>query len=251
MRRTVLRLLATSFLAGCAAPGVAVRAPTVLAGGETDTDFAPAAEVGPAPAAAPQLLGMAAARSQGGAPSPERGFFAELAAAPPLVLTAEHGSVPLPSGFHNPMPGGVMAGYRADTGLDLAGSPRRVFAIASGTLDYSEPGHTLWTGPRDTANTIRIELDQPIPHRGRRITHVWYAHLSELRVVQPEGAARRWRVEAGAELGVSGVANGSPHLHLGMLLDGDVSQSWGTYLLEDEVRAVLGGYRKGARLPAL
>src|SRR5262245_34451427 len=30
---------------------------------------------------------------------------------------------PLPGGLHNPMPGGIFAGYRADTGLDIAGSP--------------------------------------------------------------------------------------------------------------------------------
>ena len=142
-----------------------------------------------------------------------------------------------------------MAGYRADTGLDLAGSPRPVYAIASGTLDYSEPGHTLWSGPRDTNNTIRIELDEPIPFGDRKITHVWYAHLSELERVQPEGAPVRARVEGGERIGVSGTARGSPHLHLGMLLDGDVSQRWGTFLLEDDVRAVLGGYRKGHRLP--
>jgi hypothetical protein len=148
------------------------------------------------------------------------------------------------------MPGGVFAGYRADTGLDIAGSPRPVHAIAAGTLDYSEPGHTLWVGPRDTANTIRIELDEPIPFEGRRVTHVWYAHLSALERIQREGDLPRARVAAGDKLGVSGRANGSPHLHIGMLLDGEVEQRWGTFLLEDDVRKVLGGYRTGARLPA-
>jgi len=155
----------------------------------------------------------------------------------------------LPSGFHNPMPGGVMAGYQADTGLDVAGSPRPVFALASGTLDYSEPGHTLWTAASDTANCVRFELDAPIPWKNRRITHVYYAHLSKLAHLQPEGTTPRRHVEAGELLGTSGVANHSPHLHIGFLLDGEVEQYRGTFLLADEIRKVLGGYRNGDILP--
>ncbi len=147
------------------------------------------------------------------------------------------------------MPGGVIAGYQADTGLDIAGSPRPVYALAAGTLDYSEPGHTLWTGPSDTANCVRFELDEPIPYKGRKITHVYYAHLSRLATLQHEGEAPRRHVEAGEMLGVSGVARHSPHLHIGLLLDGEVEQYWGTFLLADEIRRVLGGYRNGQRLP--
>ncbi len=158
-------------------------------------------------------------------------------------------SEPLPNGLHNPMPGGIMAGYRGDTGLDIAGNQHPVYAIAAGTLDYSEQGHTLWTGPGDTAHTVRLRLDEPIPYRGRLITHAWYAHLSELRYHQPEGADEPIHVAAGEQLGVSGVANGSPHLHLGLLLDDVVSQRWGSYLLEDQIREVLGGYGHRRRLP--
>jgi len=155
----------------------------------------------------------------------------------------------LPSGFFNPMPGGVISGYRADTGLDVMGIKMPVYAIGSGYIDYAESGHTLWTGPRDTANCVRIELDEPIVHRGRRITHIYYAHLSKLVHVQPEGQLPRMRVEAGDLLGTSGVANGSWHLHLGFLLEGEVEQTWGTFLYEDEIREVMGGYRNGNRLP--
>ena len=155
----------------------------------------------------------------------------------------------LPSGLFNPMPSGVISGYRADTGLDVMGIKMPVYAIASGWIDYAESGHTLWTGPRDTANCVRIELDQPIAYRGRRITHIYYAHLSKLEHIQPEGQTPKTRVEAGDLLGISGVANGSWHLHLGFLLDGEVEQYWGTFLYEDEVREVLGGYRNGNRLP--
>ncbi len=157
-------------------------------------------------------------------------------------------SAKLPNGLHNPMPGGVVMGYPGDTGLDIAGNRLAVYAIAAGTLDYSEHGHTLWIGSGDTAFTIRLRLDKPIPYRGRNITHVWYAHLSKLQYQQPEGAAKRIRVQAGERLGISGVANGSPHLHLGLLLDNVVSQRWGSYLLDDAVRDVLGGFRRGHRL---
>lgn len=146
------------------------------------------------------------------------------------------------------MPGGVLAGYRADTGLDIMGIKRPVFAMASGRVDYAEWGHTLWTGPRDTANCVRIELDEPIPYKGRKVTHMYYAHLSALAHVQPEGAEKRARIEGGDAIGVSGVANGSFHLHVGFLLDGEVDQAWGTFLYEDEIREVMGGYRKGAKL---
>lgn len=155
----------------------------------------------------------------------------------------------LPSGFYNPMPGGVFAGYRADTGLDIAGSPRPVYAIAAGTLDYSEWGHTLWIGPKDTAYCIRFQLDTPIPWKGRQITHVYYAHLSELEYHQAEGATERIRIEGGERLGISGKARGSPHLHIGLLLDGEVEQYAGTFLFEDEIRELFGGFKNGRSLP--
>jgi murein DD-endopeptidase MepM/ murein hydrolase activator NlpD len=143
----------------------------------------------------------------------------------------------------------VISGYRADTGLDVMGIKMPVYAVASGFVDYAETGHTLWTGPRDTANCVRIELDEPITFRGRRITHIYYAHLSKLEHIQAEGQSPRARVEAGDLLGTSGVANGSWHLHLGFLLDGEVEQTWGSFLYDDEIREVMGGYRNGNRLP--
>lgn len=172
---------------------------------------------------------------------------------PPPILPPPGPRKPLSGtlrgGLHNPLPGGVFAGYQADTGLDIAGVRLPVHAIASGTLDYSEPGHTLWTGPRDTPNCVRVELDTPIPWKDRLVTHVYYAHLSALETLQKEGETPRRHVEAGELLGVSGVARGSPHLHIGLLLDGDTSQRyWGTFLLADEIRQLFGGYRNGDRL---
>jgi len=172
--------------------------------------------------------------------------------------TFDAAAVPLlPSGLASPMPGGTLAGYPVDTGLDIAGIKRPVFAIASGWVDYAEAGRSAWNGPRESKYAVRIELDEPIARGDRRITHVWYAHLHSVAFEHPEGGvapdfAPR-RVERGEYLGVSGVANGAWHLHLGMLLDGVVTQRWGTYLTEDEVRAVLAGegaqpLRKGSKL---
>ena len=149
------------------------------------------------------------------------------------------------------MPGGFTAGYAADTGLDLAGIRLDVFAIAAGEVVYAEPGHSRWTGPRDTDLAVLLELDVPLEHEGRRVTHAWYAHLSALAFEQASGALPRRRVEAGERLGTSGVANGAWHLHLGLLLDGDTSQHWGTFLLEEDVRRVLCGLRARQRLPPL
>lgn len=151
------------------------------------------------------------------------------------------------------MPGAFTAGYAADTGLDLAGIKLPVFAIASGEVVYAEGGHSLWSSARDTDLAVLLELDAPIPALDRAVTHVWYAHLSELAFEQPEREAgeRGRRVSAGERLGVSGVANGSWHLHLGLLLDGDTAQRWGSFLLEDDARRVLCGLRARQRLPAM
>lgn len=152
--------------------------------------------------------------------------------------------------LHSPMPGGQLAGYYGDTGLDIAGRYQPVYALAAGTLDYAERGHTVWRGPRDTDYCVRIELDEPILYRGKRVTHIYYAHLSAVAIPQAEGTVPRRHVEAGERLGVSGIANGVPHLHLGLILDGRVDQEYYADVLREwEVRAVLGGYRKDAHLP--
>jgi murein DD-endopeptidase MepM/ murein hydrolase activator NlpD len=168
----------------------------------------------------------------------------------PRPLNAPLESETLPSGLSNPMPGGVVGGYPADTGLDIAGFHLPVYAIASGTLIYSEPGHTRWA---TDDRAVLMKLDEPIAvtdaGMSRRITHVWYAHLSALRFDQPRNHATPRHIAAGELLGISGVANRSPHLHLGLLLDGVTDQRHGSYLLDDACRDALGGWRRGQRLP--
>ena len=148
--------------------------------------------------------------------------------------------------FSNPLPGGVLAGYTGDTGLDIAGVKLPVRAIAPGTVEYAEWGHTRWRGPKDTAFCVRIKLDTPIPYGAHRITHVYYTHMSALAFTQAEDATDKHHVDAGEVLGTSGIANGSWHLHLGLLLDDEVEQDDWTYILrEDAIRAVLGNYKNG------
>ena len=148
------------------------------------------------------------------------------------------------------MPGGLLSGYSADTGLDISGFRMPVYAIAAGTLDYAERGHTRWTSKNDSPYTLRLRLEEPIPWRGRRITHAYYGHLSALKIEVREGQRPEIRVEAGQQLGTSGWANGSPHLHLGLLLEDQVEQDrWEFILDEAEVRAVLQVGANGRRLP--
>ena len=153
----------------------------------------------------------------------------------------------------SPMPRGNLGGWPGDTGLDIAGDHLEVFALAAGTLDYSEWGHTRWTTGKDTAYSVRLALDEPIPwgdHGEHRITHVYYTHLSRVDTAQREGSETRKHIATGERIGVSGIGNGTPHLHLGLLLDNQVEQdSWTFILREHEVRRVLGNYKNGARLP--
>ena len=154
--------------------------------------------------------------------------------------------------FHAPMPGGYLGGWYGDTGLDIAGNRLPVFAIASGILEYSERGHTLWMDPPDTPFSVRIALDEPIAWKGHRVTHVYYTHLSRLSYEQAEASSEKHHVEAGEQIGVSGIGNRVPHLHLGVLLDGKVEQdTWEGILREGDIRALLGGYKNGELLPAL
>jgi hypothetical protein len=152
------------------------------------------------------------------------------------------------------MPKGFLGGWAGDTGLDIAGDHLDVFALAAGTLDYSEWGHTRWTTGRDTAFSVRIKLDEPIPWgeggEHHRITHVYYTHLSEVMTNQPVDSETKKHVVTGERIGISGIGNGTPHLHLGLLLDNEVEQdSWTFILREGEVRKALGNYKNGVRLP--
>ena len=152
--------------------------------------------------------------------------------------------------LRSPMPGGAMGGWAGDTGVDISGRFLPVHAIASGTLEYSEWGHTRWRTAPDTPFSVRLRLDAPITFGTHKVTHVYYTHLSAVVTNQPESSPVKKHVAAGEMIATSGIGNGVPHLHLGLLLDGQVEQdSWEFILREDAVRQVMGGYRNGERLP--
>ena len=214
----------------------------------------------PAPlpvAAQPILPSRTAGGAQRGPASEAWAAVTPATSAVPTITATGHGTTPqaptslkLRSGLHSPMPGGQMAGYHGDTGLDISGRFRPVYALAAGTLDYAERGHTVWRGPRDTDYCVRIELDTPLVYRGQRVTHLYYAHLSAVEAVQPENAPVRRHVAAGERLGVSGIANGVFHLHLGLVLEGRVDQEYYSDVLREwQVREVLGNYKQNERLP--
>jgi murein DD-endopeptidase MepM/ murein hydrolase activator NlpD len=152
--------------------------------------------------------------------------------------------------LRSPMPGGSLGGWYGDTGVDISGRFLPVYAIASGVLEYSERGHTLWMGKGDTPLSIRLRLDTPIPLGAHRVTHVYYTHLSAVVTEQPESSVVKKHVASGERIATSGIGNGVPHLHLGLLLDDEVEQDrWDFILREDAVRKVMGGYRNGEVLP--
>jgi murein DD-endopeptidase MepM/ murein hydrolase activator NlpD len=207
---------------------------------------------------------LACTRSAAPAPSsPLPRHTATIAVAAPVLSVAQPPvEAPIPSellspplrnpALRSPMPGGWIGGWYGDTGVDIAGRYLPVYAIAAGVLEYSEHGHTLWTDKGDTANSIRIRLDTPIPLGAHRVTHVYYTHLSALVTLQPESSKTRKHVVAGERIATSGIGNRVPHLHLGLLLDDQVEQDDWTFILrEDAIRKLMGGYRNGERLPPL
>jgi murein DD-endopeptidase MepM/ murein hydrolase activator NlpD len=196
-----------------------------------------------------------------------RGFLSAWVLALPSV--APKSSALRNAELSSPLPDGILAGYAGDTGLDIAAKQKPVFAIAAGSIDYAEPGHTRWVGKGDTPNSIRLKLAEPIAFLGRTkssktaaskasdpakpppmITHVYYTHMASLALSKAEGSEGVLLVSAGQLLGVSGIGNGMPHLHIGLLLDNQVEQdSWQYILREAEIRAVFGGYKPGEKLP--
>jgi len=118
----------------------------------------------------------------------------------------------------------VMAGYQADTALISQAARRPVYAIAAGTSITPTWPHA-WTGPSDTANCVRFELDTPSTTKAERspclLRFTLQAGLISSAGGRPsEGTSRRQL------LGVSGSQH-SPHLHIGLLLDGDVTHGTG------------------------
>lgn len=125
---------------------------------------------------------------------------------------------PLRNGWCAPVGQGVLAGYVGDTGLDILADRAPVFAVAGGTLEYAERGHTRWTSPPDTPLSARVKLDTPMITKQCTVTNVYYARMSALALEQAEGAPSPLHLQRGVRIGTTGIGNRVPHLHIGLLL---------------------------------
>ena len=106
----------------------------------------------------------------------------------------------------------------AHRGIDIhvhAGTP--AYAVADGTLIYSERGHTTWTTPPDTPNSILLKFDKPIKNKGKTYYFAWYTHMKSLAFHVPDGSGGR-HVTKGTNVGTVGLGNKVPHLHFGILI---------------------------------
>ena len=111
-------------------------------------------------------------------------------------------------------------------GIDIMadfGAP--IYAPASGTLRYSEWGHTKNTGVDETAYTVTIILDNPITYSGVKYDKIFLTHMSGIIERCPDGKCNK-RVEQGQLIGFIGNASGdattvgwAPHLHMTIYSD--------------------------------
>lgn len=109
--------------------------------------------------------------------------------------------------------------YDADSGVDIytsKGTP--VVACDDMYIVYSEPGHTPWDSPPDTANSILGRLVNPVRINNITYYYVWYTHLSRLSRVIPDGSSYNWIARKGETIGETGIGNLVPHLHFGVLV---------------------------------
>lgn len=151
-------------------------------------------------------------------------------------------------GVVNPIPSQNIAsnkgGYAADTGLDiLTPIGSRVVSPVSGILEYAEKGHVRQMGQDANPNapgmqdqhSVRIKLDKPFTFAGKQVNFFYATHLYQLNnsIANKSGI----KVNAGDLLGLSGVANSVPHVHVGFVKDRDQN----TYLNYQQVRSLLSG----------
>jgi len=151
-------------------------------------------------------------------------------------------------GVVNPIPSQNIAtnkgGYAADTGLDiLTPIGSRVVSPVSGILEYAEKGHVRQMGQDANPNmpgkqdqhSVRIKLDKPFTFSGKQVNYFYATHLYQLSssVANKSGI----KINAGDFLGLSGVANDVPHVHVGFVKDREQNE----FLNYQQVRSLLSG----------
>lgn len=112
-------------------------------------------------------------------------------------------------------------------GVDLhapIGTP--VYAVANGTIQYSEWGHTVNKGSHETAYSVKIKLDKPFTRNGVKYICAYYTHMSKLVYDVPEKSnkSNTIHVKPGDLIGYSGTANYCAHLHFSF--EGDASSNY-------------------------
>ena len=144
-------------------------------------------------------------------------------------------------------------------GIDIAvkfGTP--VYSPVSGTLVYSEWGHTVNRGTDETSYSITIRADS-VNYRGKQIGEVFLTHLSGIRYRCAENKCNR-SVKQGELLGFSGTAAGNTinsgyargkkwasHLHMSLSPANNYNAGLHTEEIEDFYKIESGDYRDAGR----
>lgn len=151
-------------------------------------------------------------------------------------------------GLVNPVPSQNISsnkgGYAADTGLDiLTPIGSRIVSPVSGTLEYAERGHVRQMGQdanpdmpgMQDQHSVRIKLDRPFEYAGKKVNFFYATHMYDLAKSIKNKSGMR--INAGDFLGLSGVANNTPHVHVGFVEDREQN----TFLNYRQVRSLLTG----------
>lgn len=151
-------------------------------------------------------------------------------------------------GVVNPVPSQNISrnkgGYAADTGLDiLTPIGSRVVSPVSGTIEYAEKGHVRQMGQDANPNmpgmqhqhSVRIRLDKPFKFGGKEIKFFYATHLYKLN--NSIANKSNIKISPGDLLGLSGVANNVPHVHVGFVEDRDQN----SFLNYQQVKSLLSG----------
>lgn len=177
----------------------------------------------------------------------KEGTFQDITGGPDLSLSEGIENFNI-GGVVNPVPSQKISsnkgGYAADTGLDIltpVGS--KVVSSVDGILEYAEKGHVAQMGQDANPNmaghqdqhSVRIKLDKPFSYKGKKVNFFYATHLYELdsRVKDKKGI----KITAGTPLGLSGVANKVPHIHVGYVED----RAQTKFLNYLDVRSLLSG----------
>lgn len=137
--------------------------------------------------------------------------------------------------------------YAADMGVDInapAGTP--CVAIGDGQIVYSEWGHTSWTTPPDTPNSVKILLDEPVVIGDVAYRYAWYTHLSELaRDISYRYNINHVKIAAGDPVGKTGLGNQVPHLHITLATDEGLDNYCPPFVLRDWLYGLINQFKGG------